>query len=229
MTTTISVSASQPASRAELMNLESLDFLISPRGQALVAELREQTLNDKNLLATLTRLRARYTPEQAAAAVELTHLRRKAQAKFSRADAMFFTREALEQASGEVIASRRAQRYADFASVLDLGCGIGGDTVQLARRADVTAIEQDAVRLRMAQLNVSAYGVAERVHWEQGDFARMSLPPAEALFLDPARRSATGTRVFSIHQYTPPLTLLPRLLSHTSNAGVKISPGVDYA
>src|SRR5919204_158021 len=116
-------------------------------------------------------------------------IRRRAAAKFSRADAMFFTREALEQASGEEVARHRAARFAGSAVVLDLGCGAGGDTVALAA---VPAIER-----------------------------------VIAVYRDPPRR-AGGRRVFSIHDYTPPLAIVRDLLARYPGGAAKICPGVDY-
>ncbi len=210
------------------MHVDPLDFLTSDDGQSLLASLRAVVITEKNLLSVVSRLRKRYSREQASAAIELTQLRRKADAKFSRAHAMYFTRDALEQASGEVVASHRARRFATSASVLDLGCGIGGDTLQLARHADVIAIDRDTLRLRMAELNARAYAVEQRVRVVHGDFTQMPLVPADAIFLDPARRRTSGERVFSIHQYMPPLTILPQLLGYTPSVAVKISPGVNY-
>ena len=110
------------------MDLETLHFLISPDGEKLLK--LTQSL-EGTLLQKLTVLRKQYPAQVASAAIELIDLRKRATAKFSRAIEMFFIREALEQASGEVISTYRAERYEKDSQVLDLACGIGGDTIAL--------------------------------------------------------------------------------------------------
>ena len=48
-------------------------------------------------------------------------------------------RVGLEQASDEVVAAHKAGRFSDCGRVADLCCGIGGDTLALAARAEVVA------------------------------------------------------------------------------------------
>src|SRR3954471_16714620 len=118
------------------MQIEVAGFVLSPEGRAALAELAVQpaALSQAQQLTTLTRLRRRFTAEQAAGLVEVATARLKAaqQDKFSRAARMFFTRNSLEQSSGERIAAHRAARFAQAlpcgSRVADLGCGIGGDS-----------------------------------------------------------------------------------------------------
>jgi len=87
------------------VDLETFNWLLTDAGQALLAETIASDLSDAAQLRELTRLRRLATPERAAAAFEIARLRRRAAAKFSSAESLYFTREALEQASGEQIAS----------------------------------------------------------------------------------------------------------------------------
>src|SRR5947208_910908 len=83
--------------------------LQSPAGEALI-EAAAPWLDDP--LRGIEALR-RLAPEAlACAAYEQAVLRKRAGAKFSRAPRMFFTRELLEQASGELAAGWRAGRFA---------------------------------------------------------------------------------------------------------------------
>src|SRR5215212_6691879 len=116
------------------MQIEVAGFVLSEEGRAVLAELAAQpaALSQAQQLATLTRLRRRFTSEQAAGLVEVATARLKAaqQDKFSRAAEMFFTRSGLEQSSGERIATHRAARFSNALTqgrIADLGCGIGGD------------------------------------------------------------------------------------------------------
>lgn len=139
-------------------------FLLGPRAKTVLAELTARPLPESETPAVLTALRREFSPAEAAALLDQARLRQRAHAKFGRAEAMFFTDEALQQASGETIAIYRAQRYAGFARVADLGCGIGGDSIALARAGPaVVAVDLDRVRLRLARANAETYGVAERI------------------------------------------------------------------
>ena len=149
------------------MNLEGLRWLLSPPGQALLTEATHSDLHDGERLRVLTHLRKHATAEQAAAAYETAWLRQRATQKFARASQMYFTREALEQASGERIAAYRAERFARFANVGDFCCGIGGDTLSLAQRTHVHAVDLDPLRLAMARENAIAHGMQDRIQFNE--------------------------------------------------------------
>src|SRR5450759_778327 len=119
------------------MDLSTFAELLTPAGQAALAAASALPPGDENFLANLAPMQKRYPTELAKAALETATLRAKAQSKFSRAQAMYFTREALEQASGEAIARYRARRFAAVPTALDLGCGIGGDSLALAEHCRV--------------------------------------------------------------------------------------------
>ena len=144
------------------MDCEAFAELLSPRGQQALQAAMAAGLQEKNLLPDLGRLRKEYGSALARAAVEMALLRTRAASKFSRAHEMYFTRDALEQASGERISSYRAQRFAEHAHVGDFGCGIGGDLISLAARTNATGIERDAVRAAMAAENLRVCGVSGR-------------------------------------------------------------------
>jgi len=208
------------------MDQSSFAALLTPAGQDALAAAAALPVGDEHFLANLARLQKRYPTELAKATLETAALRARAQAKFSRAEAMYFTREGLEQASGEAIANYRARRFARVRTALDLGCGIGGDSLALAKHCLVTGFDLEPLRLAMAAENVAAYGSAARAKFVAGDFTRQALPEAEAFFFDPARRSE-GRRKFSVYQYLPPLAAVQAWLPRIPAGGVKISPGVD--
>jgi SAM-dependent methyltransferase len=209
----------------QIMNLETFRWLLSEPGQALLAEAMTCDLSDAAQLRELTRLRRQATPERAAAAYEIAVLRRRAAAKFSTADSLYFTREALEQASGELIAGYRAGRYGSYGTVADLCCGAGGDTLALAGVADVIAVDRDPLRLAMAAANVRALGLADRISFVEADLLQIPAPNVAAIFFDPARRSA-GRRVFALSEYQPPVALARRWSERVPAIGIKVAPGV---
>jgi predicted RNA methylase len=207
------------------MDLATFNWLLTDAGQALLAEAMAADLSAGARLQELERLRRRTTPERAAAAYEIAVLRQRAAAKFARASAMYFTREALEQASGEIIAAYRSERYRTCAQIADLACGIGGDALALAHVGHVTAVDRDPLRLAMAAANARACGVAERITLLQADLERELPPRVDALFFDPARRRG-ARRVFALDAYSPPVTLVRRWRQATPAIGVKVAPGV---
>lgn len=212
------------------MHLQTFHFLLTPAGQQWLAETAVFPITPHNHLQIAVHLRQQLPPELAQAVLETVLLRQEAIAKFSRASQMFFTRSALEQASAEIISTYRARRFAaqGFQHIADLGCGIGGDALALAAHAHVIGVDLDAVRLAMARENVRVYG-GQALQPLQADI--QTLPPlaVDALFFDPARRDENGRRLFSVHHYRPPLSAIERWRKQTAHAGVKISPGVDYA
>lgn len=214
------------------MDLAALEFLLSRSGRRWLAWLAMQEITPQSHLALASRLREELPPELAQALLETALLRREAVAKFSRAGQMYFTREALEQASAEPVARHRAGRFAaaGAARVADLGCGIGGDALALAAHSHVTGVDRDLLRLAMARENVAVYGHAVRFQPLQADLEELPLLAVDAFFFDPARRDEQGRRIYSVAAYRPPLSLVERWLPRVRYGGAaKISPGVDYA
>lgn len=205
------------------MNLEEFRELRTPTGAAALVRAAELKPIEATLLSCVSRLREEFPAYLAAAAIETAMLRRKAAAKFSRANEMFFTREALEQSSSEIISRYRAERFAPFGRVADLCCGIGGDTIGLAKDHEVLAVDLDPLRLAMAEANVGGYGCRERVTFRQEDVRKVDLSEFDAAFVDPDRRTE-GKRQLSIFKYQPALDELPQ----NRPLAVKIAPGVPH-
>jgi SAM-dependent methyltransferase len=200
--------------------------LLSADGRRLLAEAERLDLSDAARLRSITHLRRLAPPDLAAAAYETALLRRRARTKFAGADAMFFTRDALEQATTEGVARHRAQRFARYARVVDFGCGIGGDTLALAAVTAVVGVDRDRLRLLMARENAAAAGVVARTTWIQADIADGGPVHAEAAFVDPARRTADGRRVFDADAYEPPLSRVLAWRSRFRSLAVKVAPGI---
>ena len=174
-------------------------------------------------------LRRQFPAEHCRAALTLVGLRVAARAKFERADEMFFDRQGLEMATRQPVAEYRASRLQAFGTIVDLCCGIGGDTLAFARQARVCAVDLDRARLEMARLNCAVAGLD--AHFVRAD-AEAFEPAGDALFLDPARRrdlGAGGGRIRAPTAYSPPLSIVDILRRRVGAVAVKVAPGVPEA
>lgn len=211
------------------MNLAIFHQLLGEQGQAALAQAARLQPSEATFLSCWNQLRKQYSSELAKAAVEMAILRIKAQAKFSCSDRMYFTREALEQATSEVVAQHRARRFAPFSQVADLCCGIGADALAFAAVGlIVTAVDCDPLRVAMTEANAAALGYHERIHVATGDARTMPLPEVQAAFADPARRT-NGRRFLAPEDYLPPLSTVRSRFPPDFPLAVKIAPGVAWA
>ncbi len=208
-----------------MIDLETLAELQTPQGQAALAAAAELAPDESTFLRCAGRLEKRFPRALARAALETALLRHRARGKFTRADAMFFLREALEQSSAEAVARHRARRFAGLGAVADLCCGIGGDLIALAAECRVAAVDRDPLRLAMAGLNLSAYGLRDKATLIEGDARTVDLPAIDAGFADPDRRGG-GARVLAPDSYHPPLSDLLMRFAADFPLGVKLAPGV---
>lgn len=201
-----------------------LEALLSARGRELLGRLGQEDVTPDTALRVAARLRGEYPAELVRDALAQHELRMRAGAKFARAADMFFTRAGLEQASSEPVARHRARRYDGAQQVADLCCGIGGDLIALAAGRPVLAVDRDPVHLRMAGANAGAYGVAGGVTTVLADVRDAGLAGADAVFIDPARR--TGRRRLRAGDSEPPLGWCVALAGRVARVGIKAAPGL---
>jgi hypothetical protein len=195
--------------------------------EALDAATSEE---DPESLAAATRLRARFSPEVAATALTQATLRRQARTKFGEAAAeMFFTRAGLEQATRPEVADHHASRFveAGVRRVLDLGCGIGSDSMAFARAGlEVVAVDVDPTTAAVAQANLA--GCAEVICADASDVAEQLMTAGVGVFCDPARRDDRG-RVWQVEDFAPPWSTVMDLLDGRRTAGVKLGPALPHS
>jgi SAM-dependent methyltransferase len=206
------------------MDLATLDTLLTPAGAAALAAAADLSPTDASYPPCFDRLAKRFPPPLTRAALDTVMLRRRAAAKFAGAERMVFDREALEMASGDLVAGYRATRYRHFRRVADLGCGIGGDALALtAAGLDVVCVDRDPVRLRMCEANLAAHGRTAR--FICGDLLTASLEGAEAAFADPGRRPG-GERVLAPEACEPPVSAIVGRFPPSFPLGIKVAPGI---
>ena len=208
------------------MDLATFHALLTVSGQQALADAMALEPTEAGFLTCFEKLRKRHPAPLAKAAIETTLLRLKAQAKFAFAAEMYFTREALEQASGDHAAAHRARRFVPLGVVADLCCGIGGDSLALARAGlTVHAVDLDSLRLAMMGANVAAFGLKEQIHLHEDDALTVPLSDARAAFADPTRR-ANDRRYLDPEDYTSPLSAIKERFPADFPLAVKIAPGV---
>jgi SAM-dependent methyltransferase len=132
----------------------------------------------------------------------------------------------LEQASGDLPARHRAERFVPYGVVADLCCGIGGDALAFARAGlTVHAVDQDPIHIAMTRANAAALGLQERIHSHEGDAIAIPLPEVRGAYADPSRRE-NSRRHLNPEDYTPPLSQIRGRFPPDFPLAVKIAPGV---
>lgn len=207
------------------MTPELAAWLVSPdAGPVLAAAAAE---DNPDSLGAGERLRRLVPPDRAAAVLTQVALRRKAVAKFGeRASRLFFTPDGLEQATRADVARWRAERFAaaGATSIVDLGCGIGADALAFADVGlDVVAVEADAVTAVLAEANLGRPVVVG----DATEVAQGFLADGTAVFLDPARRTASG-RTWRVEDLSPSWDFATGLLDGRVGC-IKAAPGLPSA
>lgn len=194
-------------------------------------ELFERIANASDVaeLKLQRQLRADYPPELVRLAMQIAELREKAAAKFSMPQRMWFDAVALEQATSEVVAKHKAERFrnAGCEPVMDLCCGIGADAIALADHANVIAIDSDLARCLMTKWNAEACNVADRVQPVCADVTTL-IPQSQLVHIDPDRRGATGKRSRRVEQMQPSLEFLHELMRTNKGGAIKLSPAANF-
>lgn len=215
------------------MTLADARFITSARAADALRSLNPMQLTDDALLATSSMLRAQFSADETAALLTQARLRLRAQDKFPQAHQLFFTAEALEQATHWEPADHRARqidRAAPAGPVLDLGCGIGGDALALARYRPVIAYEREPARAHLARANAAALGLDGQIEVRADDWTAQleagGLPPAAAAFIDPARRR-DGRRLMRLADLAPGPDWFARVAESVPLVAVKVMPGIE--
>lgn len=208
------------------MDQGELLTLLSPEGLRLLDSLPPYE-SSADVVRMVARLRSAGHPAQLVAAVlSQSKLRRRAREKFSEfADRMLFTEAGLEQATRLTVAARHAERFraAGLHTVVDLGCGIGGDALAMAALdLEVTGVERDEVTAAIAAYNLAPWSNAEVVNADAQSFP---LDGFEGAWLDPARRNASK-RLRNPADWSPSLDVAFAVAKRLPT-GIKLGPGID--
>lgn len=212
--------------------MSELRALLTPAGLELLDAVGPITSTAEAATA-VSRLRAAgHSPDLVSAVVGQAHLRAKATAKFGPfAARMLFTRAGLEQATRLAVAARHAQRIrrVGLTGVADLGCGIGGDALAFAGAGlTVLAVDADEVTAALAAYNLAPFGDEATVRHQSAEEALGDPVPGQAIWMDPARRTAGHgeTRRVSADDYSPSLDWAFAVAAQRPT-GIKLGPAHD--
>ena len=205
------------------MNRDDFLKLLSAEGNALLNEISYDSKAD--IVKLISQLRSRgHNPDLIALVLSQAKLRKRAEAKFGEfAERMFFTEDALEQASRLQVSALHANRFkqAGVTEVADLGCGIGAESLAFASLdLQVTAYELDEVTAAMATYNLAPF---DNVEVKNEDVTKTDLSNHQALFFDPARRNAKA-RLFNPQDFSPNFDWVVEQ-AKLKPSGIKLGPG----
>ena len=170
-------------------------------------------------------------------------------------DWLFPKRLSTEQCSSEVTARYKRRviegfkfqvsgsRFQVSGVMVDLTGGMGIDTLFLSGEFDeVHYVERDEELCRLAEHNfrlgglsslrglrsLSSLGSCIEVHCEEAEEYLKRIEKADLIYIDPARRSASGKKVFRTEDCEPNIVeLLPLLREKCSTLLIKLSPMLD--
>ncbi|MEX2310718.1 MAG: hypothetical protein WD738_24335 [Pirellulales bacterium] len=204
-------------------DIADYEWLTGEEACGLLNELAEDS---GPLHTAVARLRAHFSRERTHLLIDQVELRRRAVAKFTRAQSMFFTRVGLEQATDEWVAAYKAARFASqragsspTPAVADLCCGIGGDLLGLTGQGPAVGVDRDLIAAHFAAVNTGTV-----VH--MADVERFDVADFAAWHIDPDRRPG-GRRTTSVQFCQPDAAFIEQLLARAPHAGIKLAPATN--
>jgi len=136
---------------------------------------------------------------------------------------------ALEQCSSEATARYKAGLLSGI-SFVDLTGGFGVDFAFISGKfRESHYVEKQKELCEIAAMNFPVLGLtsARIIHADATGYLK-EMPPADAIFIDPGRRSSAGKKVFRIEDAEPDLLKLQdSLLEKTGTVLIKLSPMLD--
>ena len=204
-------------------NIDDYRWLTGRESSRRLAELAN---TDFSSPAVVSGLRRELSPQRTHLVVQQLELRRRGKEKFADSGRMFFTPQGLEQATGEAVAAYKARRFAGYARVADLCCGIGGDLLALAATGPTTGVDRDPVVALLAEANCCELGRAG-LEVRTVDTAEVEVADFAAWHIDPDRRPA-GRRTTHPTACQPSAEVIGRLLARRQNAAIKLAPATTW-
>ena len=137
----------------------------------------------------------------------------------------------MEQCSSEQTARYKAEVAGSGESFVDLTAGFGVDSAFIAQRfkkAVCVELQPELCAISSANLQLLGLRQIEVVNGNGIDYLH-TMPPADLVFIDPARRDEHGGRTYGIADCTPNvLEIIDELLAKAQRVMIKLSPMLDW-
>ena len=137
----------------------------------------------------------------------------------------------MEQCSSEQTARYKAEVAGSGESFVDLTAGFGVDSAFIAQRfkkAVCVELQPELCAISSANLQLLGLRQIEVVNGNGIDYLH-TMPPADLVFIDPARRDEHGGRTYGIADCTPNvLEMIDELLTKAQRVMIKLSPMLDW-
>ncbi len=204
-------------------NAAKIRFLLQPETLVLLDQLMLDRRDDL-ALAQSPLLRSLPVGERAAL-LEQRALRQRGALKQRLAHCMVWTPLGLMQMTSEALAEAKVNRFAKagVASLGDLCCGLGGDSLKMPKTIQVVGIDRDEATLLAYRHNVGLVRTAMAVLGDANDM------PAhfDACIIDPARRPKGSRENWGDSEMMPSLAQLMDIRSKQPHLAIKLGPGLS--
>ncbi|MFG0291362.1 MAG: class I SAM-dependent methyltransferase [Rhodopirellula sp. JB044] len=198
---------------------------ITPDLRARLAELCSDPASKSN--------QDSFTSAQRAVLIDIASLQVKAKRTFGETseggEAWWVTRGGLQQSTHHRVARLKASWMGDR-PVVDLCCGLGSDTIALARRGITTGVDIDTDVLSFTQANLDVAEITARLKQSDVETAAIEelIGEAEGLHIDPDRR-ADGQRHTNADDLVPSWDRVEALMGATRGGLIKLAPATKLS
>ena len=220
----------QPTSPSEpcQLNREAIAWICSAQGQE---SLRSFTANIPPTAKQILRARTEFGGQRGQEVISQFTLQTELCAKLGEPKSIsttwLGTKKGVQQSTDSLIAEYKASRFPQGVPVVDFCCGIGGDSIALARRGPVVAVDADRAVCRYVAHNLWAANVGSAmVVCERAERFIFSEPSKAWLHADPDRRPG-DVRVSKVDYYSPSSSVVSALVRKYAGAAVKLAPVAD--
>lgn len=136
-----------------------------------------------------------------------------------------------EQCTSDAIADLHATLISSGDRVVDLTAGLGVDCLHMSSKgASVTAVEINPLKAKILEHNLSKENVKIECADCRDFISRYDGEKYDVAFIDPARRAADGSRVFSLADCEPDIVeMIPRIREVARRLIIKMSPMLDIS
>lgn len=174
-------------------------------------------------------------------AVEQIEARRRLRTKlpewYALPDLIMGGRIPAEQCSSEQTARfKRSVMLADAHSLCDMTGGMGVDFWYMSQGLDRAVYTErqphlcEAARHNFSVLQSATEGACSAIEVREGLSTELPIPDVDVIYLDPARRSTDGSRIYEISDCEPDVVAWQHdLLSHCRQLITKVSPMADIS